>query len=101
MADDAVKHRKTTIQDATNYFKLAADQSETSTVKYIFVAKEKYDVSQEELAIYAQGLLTLKGTMEVHCVIGIKQNQVWVRETSCFCTACCQKENDKSRMCAG
>ena len=79
IADDAVKHRKTTIQDATDYW--AANQSETSTVKYIFVAKEKYDVSQEELAIYAQGLLTFKCTMKVYCVVGIKQNQVRVRET--------------------
>ena len=60
---------------------MAANQSETSGVKYIFVAKEKYDVSQEELAIYAQGLLTLKGTMKVHCVVGVKQNQIQVRET--------------------
>ena len=100
MADDAVKHGKTTIQGATGYFKWAANQSETSTVKYIFVAKEKY-VSQEELAIYAQGLLTLKGTMKVHCVVGIKQNQVQVRKTSCFWAACCQKEYNKCQMCAG
>ena len=71
MADDAVKHGKTTDQDSTNYFKWTANQSETLTVKYIFVAKEKYDVSQEELAIYAQGLLSLKGTIRVHCVVGI------------------------------
>ena len=38
MADDTVKHVKTTIQDATDHFKWAANQSETSTVKYIFVA---------------------------------------------------------------
>ena len=49
MANDAVKHGKTTIQDATDYFKSAANQSETSTVKYIFVTKEKYDVSKESL----------------------------------------------------
>ena len=42
-----------------------------------------------------------KGTMKVHCVVGIKQNQVRVRETSCFCAACCQKENDTSQTCAG
>ena len=84
MVDDAVKHGETTIQDATDYFNWATNQSETSTVKYTFVAKEKYDDSQEELAMYAQGLLTLKGTMKVHCVVGIKQNQVRVRETSCF-----------------
>ena len=60
MADDAAKHGKTIIQDAIDYFKWAANQSETSTVKYIFLTKEKYDVSQEELAVYAQGLLTLK-----------------------------------------
>ena len=59
MAGDAVKHGKTTIQDATDYFKWTANQSETSTVRYIFVAKEKYDVSQEDLAIYTKGLLTL------------------------------------------
>ena len=33
MADDAVKHGKTTIQDTTHYLKWAANQSETSTVK--------------------------------------------------------------------
>ena len=81
MANDAVKHGKTTIQDAADYFKWAANQSETSTVKYIFVAKEKYVVSKEELAIYAQGLLALKGTMKVHKFVGMKQNQVRVRET--------------------
>ena len=37
----------------------------------------------------------------MHCVAGIKENQVRVRETSCFCAACCQKENYKSQMCAG
>ena len=63
------------------------------------MAKEKYDVSQEALAIYTQGLLTFKGTMKVDCVVGIKQNQVRVIETSCLCAACCQKENDKSQMC--
>ena len=69
MADDAVKHGKT-----TDYFKWAVNQSETSTVNYIIVAREKYDVSQEELAINGRGLLTLKGTIKVHCVVGIKQN---------------------------
>ena len=34
----------------------------------------------------------------MHCVVGIKQNQVRVRETSCFMF---QKENDKSQMFAG
>ena len=58
-------------------------------------------VSQEERAIYAQGLLSLKGTMKVYCVVGIKQNQVRVRESSCFCAACCYKKNDKSQVCAG
>ena len=66
MADDALKHEKITIQDATDYFKWAANQSETSAVKYTFLAKKKYDVSQEELAIYAQCLLTLKSTMKVN-----------------------------------
>ena len=39
--------------------------------------------------------------MKVHCVLGIKQNQVRAREASCFCAACFQKKNGKSQMCAG
>ena len=37
MADDAVKHGKTTIQDAKDFFKWATTESQATTVKYIFV----------------------------------------------------------------
>ena len=37
MADDAVKHGKTTIQDAKDFFKWATIESQATTVKYIFV----------------------------------------------------------------
>ena len=87
MADDAVKHGKTTTQDAKDFFKWATTESQATTVKYIFVPKENYDDSQAELAKYAKGLITLKGTMKVHCVKGIQAKQVLVKETSCFVPA--------------
>ena len=100
MADDAVKHGKTTIQDAKEFFKWATTESRATTVKYIFMPKENYDDSQAELAKYAEGLITLKGTIKVHCVKGIQANQVLVKETSCFCPSCKNKEN-LSDMCHG
>ena len=69
-------------------------------MKYIFVPKENYDDGQAELAKYAEGLITLKGTMKVHCFKGIQANQVLVKETSRFCPSCKSKEN-LSNMCHG
>ena len=93
MADDAVKNGKTTTQDAKDFFKWATTESRATTVKYIFVPEENYDDSQAELAKYADKLIILKGTMKVHCVEGIQANQVLVKETSCFCPSCKNKEN--------
>ena len=102
MADDAVKHGKTTIQDAKDFFKWATSESRETSVKYIFVSKENYDDSQEEFAKFVEGLITLKGIMKVHCVKGkgIQENQVLFQETSCFCPSCKNKEN-LSNMCHG
>ena len=100
MADDAVKNGKTTIQYAKDFFKWATTESQATTVKYIFVPKENYDDSQAELAKYAEGLITLKGIMKVHCVKVIQANQVLVQEISCLCPSCKNKEN-LSDMCQG
>lgn len=89
MADEAVRQQKATIQDADDFFLWAQEHTANSSIKYLFVSKER--CSDAQAAIDAFGILQpVAGTMKLHAVIpatGI-EGYVAVRNTSCFCANC-------------
>ena len=85
-ADLAVRQRKCSIQDASQFFNWATSNN-VSKVKYILYTAE--DVEHAEAIIGEKPTaFTIQGTMKVHAVVPIDKFTVAIRELSCYCCEC-------------
>ena len=85
-ADLAVRQRKCSIQDASQFFNWATSNN-VSKVKYILYTAE--DVEHAEAIIGEKPTaFTIQGTMKVHAVVHIDKFTVAIRELSCYCCEC-------------
>ena len=87
-AAHAVKHGKASTQDAHDLFAWSLNDGEQSKVTYLFLSTEDYDRSEGFLTSACKNFSPIQGTMEIHAVIGIGRNKVYVRNTSCYCINC-------------
>ncbi|XP_066298277.1 uncharacterized protein [Branchiostoma lanceolatum] len=86
MADQAVNHQETTIQDAHDFYKWASQQ-EKSVIKYMFVHKAECQESQAYLAEKYGQVKAIPGTMSFHAVVG-RLGEIESRSTTCYCERC-------------
>ena len=87
MADQAMKSGKAVIQDAKDFF--GWTQSENCNLKNInfkFVPKEQCENTATEIQQWINR--PIKGTMKIHAVVGLGNNAILVKETSCYCQSC-------------
>lgn len=85
LPDLAVKRQTAVIQSAENYFNWGKSLTNSLT-KYVFVPIEECDKAYNELL--AINVKPIKGTLEVHSVFPAGNNEVFVKQTSCFCKEC-------------
>lgn len=92
MADDAVKTGKATIQDAHEFFTWASTSQSNSSLEYRFYTKEDYTQAEAYLLRKYSRVEQVKGTMKLHSVAGVSQEQIKIRATSCYCDKCLTAE---------
>ena len=85
LADDAVKQKKVTIQNARDFFDWGASQNQ-SQIKYVFAPKSLCEESQRKVA--ETRLHPIQGTMKLHAVIPLSNGSIAVRDTSCIYHQC-------------
>ena len=85
-ADLAIRQGKITVQDAPEYFERA--QKYHTSAKYIYVESTECTDSRLEVADYNKRMTPLKGTMQVHCVVGVSKGVIKTTITSCYCQDC-------------
>ena len=100
-ADHAVRHGKASIQGAHDFFAWSLNDCEQSKITYLFLSTEDYDRSEGFLTSACNNISPIQGTMEIHAVIGIGPNKVYVRNTSCYCINCFLSAFKKSTCCDG
>ena len=84
-ADNAVKQGKTLIQDATDFFSWATQQS--SEINYQFISEAEYAESKLSVDKRNTEIKPVKGSMRLHAVCGNDDN-LMVRDTTCACDKC-------------
>jgi hypothetical protein len=82
LADQAVKSGHAYIQDAMDFRAWAFSIGKSSSMRFRFV-------SSEDFTSYDQSRLNpVCGTMQIHQIVGIGNNQLKSRNLSCFCRSC-------------
>ena len=85
MADEAIRQGKTIIQDARDFYRWAIT-STMQGVNFIFVDKDMCQEQREE--IQKDPIKPVKDSLKIHAVIGISQEEILTRHTSCYCEDC-------------
>ena len=88
-ADNAIKHGKASIQNASDFFSYAQKTMEegSSKVKYIYYTQEDYDEAKSTLD--AKTLIqAVQGTFKIHYVVAINPMQIYTRNVSCYGQQC-------------
>ncbi|XP_063953700.1 uncharacterized protein LOC135153666 [Lytechinus pictus] len=109
LADEAVKRRAAVIMNAHDFFAWASqerhDNPSNYKITYFFITKKDCSDCAEIIAQKWSCLKSVKGTMDIHSVIGMGSEDLHVllRNTSCFCEKCVVKdgEYDVNLMCSG
>jgi hypothetical protein len=82
LADQSVKSGHSCIQDAMDFRAWAFSIEKSSSMRFHFV-------SSEDFTSYDQSRLNpVRGTMQIHQIVGIGNNQLKSRNLSCFCRSC-------------
>ncbi|XP_071164971.1 uncharacterized protein [Mytilus edulis] len=85
-ADLAVRQGKITVQDAPEYFERV--QKHHTSAKYIYYNSTECTDSRLEISEFNKHIIPLKGTMQVHCMVGVSKGIVKTTVTSCYCEEC-------------
>ena len=85
-ADLAIRQGKITVQDAPEYYERI--QKYHTSAKYIYVRSTECTESRSELAEKNKMVTPLKGTMQIHSVVGVSKGTVKTAITSCYCQEC-------------
>ena len=99
-ATKAVLNNQTVIRNAKEFYefceqsldKVGDGVSDSEVSKYKHSNRKFYYVHKTEIAVNRRkeerNVKTVKGTMKIHNVKGIKPYEILMRNLSCFCTAC-------------
>lgn len=87
-ADLAIKQGKIIVQDAFDYHDKV--QRYHTSASYVFVKSEDCATKRDELTEINRHLHPVKGTMQLHCVIGLEKGKIATSVTSCYCSDCIQ-----------
>ena len=85
-ADNAVKQGKVLIQDAHDFFAWATQNEQG--IRYELVTDEEYTNKKAEVDEKNMVIKPLKGSMQLHAVVGVANGRLAVRNTSCVCDEC-------------
>lgn len=85
LADEAVRQGKVEIQDAKDFYEWAS-KSNMKEVDFVFVGKDICEKKKTE--IKNEPIKPVKDTMKLHAVVGISENAILIRVTSCYCELC-------------
>lgn len=85
-ASTAIFQQKATIQSADDFYLWASEQQKC--IEYLFVSKE--DCSRAKITIEHRetGLKRVIGTMKIHAVVPIANDQIYTRDLPCCCDSC-------------
>ena len=84
----AVRHGKVIIQDSTDFCSSASP--ERRCIGHLYINVEDHKESENISADLMVSIQAVEGTMKVHAVKSTKHPyKVKVRETSCYCSNCC------------
>ena len=100
-ADIAVKQQEEVIQDANNFFAWAKNVD--FIIEYCFISTAVYEENKRFLDEASNKVKPVEGTIKIHCVVkSLKENMLWVRETSCYNKCCFSSSGFKYQMfCSG
>ena len=100
-ADIAVKQQEEVIQDANNFFAWAKNVD--FIIEYCFISTAAYEENKRFLDEASNKVKPVEGTIKIHCVVkSLKENMLWVRETSCYNECCFSSSGFKYQMfCSG
>lgn len=85
-ADNEVKRGKSIIQDANDFFAWAVQSD--SEISYEFITEENFKSSKEDIDRVSENLKPVKGTMDIHAVVGVSDHVLASRTTTCVCESC-------------
>lgn len=86
LADEAVRQGKVEIQDAKDFYEWAS-KSNMKEVDFVFVGKDICEKKKTEIN-NNEPIKPVKDTMKLHAVVGISENAILIRVTSCYCELC-------------
>lgn len=82
LADEAVRQGKVEIQDAKDFYEWAS-KSNMKEVDFVFVGKDICEKKKTEIN-NNEPIKPVKDTMKLHAVVGISENAILIRVTSCL-----------------
>ena len=85
LADEAMRSGRCVIQNAKDFYDWAVNSS-MKNVKFRFVASHRCEEAATQLA--QKDVKAIKGTMKVHCVVGMGDSKIKTRDVSCYCDIC-------------
>lgn len=86
MADEAVNAGKVNIQDALAFFDWGR-QSSMQNVHFMFVSSNDCKDTAAKL-LQERALKPIKGTFQIHAVVGLGDSKIATAPVSCYCNAC-------------
>jgi hypothetical protein len=85
-ADTALKSGKVNITNGKDFYEWGLKLD--SKIKYEFIERTEYEEAKEKNDVRQKHLNKVKGTLEVHAVVGVNEHEVMVRDTTCACSNC-------------
>lgn len=86
MADQSIKQGKVSIQDASDFHHWGQEYHKNA--KYILVKQEDCEAARKEIDEMNKAICPVKGTLQIHHVVGIEKGKVKTSKTSCYCEQC-------------
>ena len=97
MADEAVMSGKATIQDAEDFLKWTQTENcSMKTMHFMFVQSSISQQKSAPLSMYE--MKPVKGTMQLHAVIGKGNNTINFSNVNCHCEECISDQECKSNQ---
>jgi hypothetical protein len=85
-ADTAIKTGKENITCGKDFFDWGSRTD--SKIRYEFVDKTEYEAANKQVEERQKNIKPVKGTLKVHSVSSISEQEIMVRETTCVCKEC-------------
>ena len=90
MADTAIKTGKENINCGKDFFEWGSKTG--GKIKYEFVEKTEYEEANKQVEARQKQINPVKGTMKLHSVSCISEDEIMVRDVTCVCEKCFTKD---------